>query len=119
MIVLQVSKLYFSRGKRPQQNKRGSSVVANCDFTLNSGTVLKIIVHSQPGNPTDAAQTHDGAVAAPATAKEASVPASTSTHSVQREQTVLELMGTHVELDTSRDDISILSSASPSRESDT
>lgn len=144
MIVLQVSKLYFSRGKRPQQNKRGkrsepvrnetsvllhksgSSVVASCDFTLTSVTVLEIIVHSQPGNPPGAAQTDGGAVATPATMREASVPASSSTHSVQREQKVdlmllifnlrlfiflilgTEVMGTHVELDTSRDDSSIL-----------
>ncbi|EFX62902.1 hypothetical protein DAPPUDRAFT_269477 [Daphnia pulex] len=62
-------------------------------------------------NPPDAAQTHDVAVTEPATAKEASVPASTSTQSVQH----TEVMGTHIELDTSRDD-SNLSSSSPSRD---
>ncbi|EFX63977.1 hypothetical protein DAPPUDRAFT_267303 [Daphnia pulex] len=62
-------------------------------------------------NQPDAAQTHDVAVTEPATAKEASVPASTSTQSVQH----TEVMGTHIELDTSRDD-SNLSSSSPSRD---
>lgn len=69
-------------------HQSGSLVVASSDFTLTSVFVLEIIIHSQPGNPPDAAQTHDGAVAAPATAKEASVTAFNSTHSVQREQTV-------------------------------
>jgi hypothetical protein len=129
-------------GKRSQQNKRGkrsepvrnvnivllhqsgSSVVARTDFSLNYVTAFEIIVHSQQGNPPDAAQTHDVAVAESATANEASVPASTSTHSVQHEQTVhlillnlifqlllfiflilgTEVMNTHIELDTSCDD---------------
>nr|CAH0104326.1 unnamed protein product [Daphnia galeata] len=44
-----------------------------------------------------------------------SEPASTSTPPVQR----TELMGTHIELDSSREDSSILSSSSLRRESDT
>lgn len=101
---MQASKLYFSRGNRSQQNKRGkrsapvrnensvllhqsgSLVVASSDFTYV--TVFEKIFHSQQVNPPDAAQIDDVAVAEPATAKEASVPASTSTQSVQRGQTV-------------------------------
>ena len=97
MNVMKVSKLYFSNSKRPQKNKRGkrsepASVLlhqtGSCDLTIACVTLLKIIVHSQPVNPPDGAQTHDVAVAVPATAKEASVPASTSTPPVQREQSV-------------------------------
>jgi hypothetical protein len=97
MNVMKVSKLYFSNSEQPQKNKRGkrsepASVLlhqtGSCDLTIACVTLLKIIVHSQPVNPPDAAQTHDVAVAVPATAKEASVPASTSTPPVQREQSV-------------------------------
>jgi hypothetical protein len=68
MNVMKVSKLYFSNSKRPQKNKRGkrsepASVLlhqtGSCDLTIACVTLLKIIVHSQPVNPPDAAQTHD------------------------------------------------------------
>ncbi|EFX68840.1 hypothetical protein DAPPUDRAFT_329699 [Daphnia pulex] len=93
----------MGRGNRSQQNKRGKRSAP----VRNENSVL---LH-QSGNQPDAAQTHDVAVTEPATAKEASVPASTSTQSVQH----TEVMGTHIELDTSRDD-SNLSSSSPSRD---
>lgn len=104
----------MGRGNRSQPNKRGKRSAP----VRNENSVL---LH-QSVNPPDAAQIDDVAVAEPATAKEASVPASTSTQSVQRGQTVhsdTEVMGLN-ELDTSRDD-SNLSSSSPSRdrESDT